>query len=143
PREPFVAVSTNHRPIECPAFLDIELRLDDVEVNGQLPIELCLKSMLDDLIGNPGKDHQNHAHRGHVPHRESRLERSVAPPMAQGAHIRRPTPRMVRNSLTGCPSSIFRRRCARWTSMTLSSGVARGASRQTDSASIARVTTCP
>ena len=32
-------MSTNHRPIECPAFFDIELRLDDVEIDAQLPIE--------------------------------------------------------------------------------------------------------
>jgi len=63
PGKPFVAVCAYHGPGKCAVVTYVELGLDDVEVDAQLPVELRFQSMLDDFVGNTGEDGQHRAHR--------------------------------------------------------------------------------
>src|SRR5439155_13506927 len=146
PRKAFFPVSALDQPPNLPRGVGVELRLDQIEINPQLAVEFGGQPMLDDFVNQGGEHRQPDGCCRRIPEREAEFERAAFPPVAHpGASSRstKPTPRMVWMSFTCWPSSILRRRWATWTSITLSSGVARCGSRQTSLASICRVTVWP
>src|SRR5215467_3255710 len=116
--------------------------LDRRKIRAELLVQRAVESPLDEEERTGGKDADDECQHAGMPQGETR-------PHAHGtwqAHARwlrraNPTPRTVCSSFVSNGSSIFRRRRATVTSITLSSGVARAVTRQTSRASISRETT--
>src|SRR6266849_5200887 len=145
-RKTFLAMSPLHEPVDAPAGIGFQLRFDQIEINPQLPVDFGGQPVLDDFIDKNGEDRQDNRRGCGVPDRKPQLQRAAFPPVLHAAFSSRktnPAPRNVWMSLVPCPSSIFFRKWARWTSITLSRGVTRCGSRQTSLASICRVTVWP
>ena len=102
----------------------------------------------------PQAEEQKHGRPAGIKKQQA-AENSDVPEGQAGAHVAepavlhgssrnaKPTPRTVWISFGEKGSSTFRRKRAMWTSITLSSGVARLGSSHTSRASISRDTTCP
>src|SRR5262245_20642038 len=117
--------------------------VDGRQVFLDLLVERSIEAHPDENEDADGEKTDDERQCGRVPQREAGAYRGDGDPHPRSRRRTKPTPRTVWSSFTGNGSSILRRRRAIDTSMTLSSGVARAATRHTSRVSISRETTRP
>src|SRR5215471_4827563 len=117
--------------------------LDRRQVFTDLLVERAIEAGSDEEKHTDREGTYDDRQRPGVPQRETSADRRVGDPHPRSRRRTKPTPRTVWSSFTVKGSSILRRRRAIETSMTLSRGVARAATRHTSRVSISRETTRP
>src|SRR5262249_34451892 len=105
--------------------------LDRRDVIADLLVQRLVEPHSHEDEDSDGKHADHHGEDARVPQGEPRSETRIGDLHPRSTRSTNPTPRTVWRSLGSSGSSIFRRRRATVTSITLSSGVARALTRQT------------
>src|SRR5262249_27587739 len=129
-------------PADAPVRRPLYHLLGNFEIVMQAPIQLGRETPPQKEEHPTGVEDQHHGERPGIPQGEPYAYTARTPHPFHGSPSRRtkPTPRTVWMSLMGKSWSTFFRRRAMWTSITLSSGVAREGSFHTSRVSISRDT---